>query len=36
MTIDFVEKMGLVTKRHGKRPDDIAHTCHECDVCLIL
>nr|CAH8823451.1 unnamed protein product [Trichobilharzia regenti] len=29
---DFLENMGLSIKHHGKRPDDIAHSCHDCEI----
>ncbi|KAH8853179.1 Lysine-specific demethylase 6A [Schistosoma japonicum] len=32
LTSDFLEKMNLTVKHHGKRPDDIAHSCHDCEV----
>ncbi|CAH8455448.1 unnamed protein product [Schistosoma haematobium] len=32
LTTDFLEKMNLTVKHHGKRPDDIAHSCHDCEI----
>ncbi|CAH8462764.1 unnamed protein product [Schistosoma rodhaini] len=32
LTTDFLEKMNLTIKHHGKRPDDIAHSCHDCEI----
>lgn len=32
LATDFIEKSGLPIKRHGKRSDDVAHSCHDCEV----
>ncbi|CAH8447835.1 unnamed protein product [Schistosoma turkestanicum] len=32
LTTDFLEEMNLTVKHHGKRPDDIAHSCHDCEI----
>ncbi|KAG5448405.1 Lysine-specific demethylase 6A [Clonorchis sinensis] len=32
LATDFVEKLGLPIKRHGKQPDDVAHSCHDCEI----
>ncbi|KAF7258052.1 hypothetical protein EG68_04794, partial [Paragonimus skrjabini miyazakii] len=32
LATDFIEKLGLPIRRHGKRPDDVAHSCHDCEI----
>lgn len=36
LATDFLEKLGLPIKRHGKRADDVAHSCHDCEVCYCI
>ncbi|CAL8079056.1 unnamed protein product [Calicophoron daubneyi] len=32
LATDFIEKLGLPIKRHGKQPGDVAHSCHDCEI----
>uniref|UniRef100_A0A5K3EU68 TPR_REGION domain-containing protein n=1 Tax=Mesocestoides corti TaxID=53468 RepID=A0A5K3EU68_MESCO len=32
LTLDFLEQLDVSVKRHGKKPDDIAHSCQDCDI----
>nr|VZI07119.1 unnamed protein product [Spirometra erinaceieuropaei] len=32
LTQDFLEQLAIPVKRHGKQLDDIAHSCHDCEI----
>ncbi|VDL57405.1 unnamed protein product [Hymenolepis diminuta] len=32
LILDFLEQLQIPVKRHGKKPDDIAHYCQDCEI----
>ncbi|KAH9285051.1 Lysine-specific demethylase 6A [Echinococcus granulosus] len=32
LMLDFLDQLEIPVKRHGKKPDDIAHSCQDCEI----